>query len=121
VPRSSLCTYLATPAARLRRDEDTGQIIAWEFSCAGFVAAAYEHGAAIRLVDQEQLPPLSYAQASHIWAHSNERVFARFAARFGLSGPGPWPVLLPGHLIHALARGRAALPYRPRATDIAFP
>jgi hypothetical protein len=41
----------------------------------------------------------------------------------GLTGPGPWPVVLPGHLVHAMnqAAGTSAWPRRPLAAEYHFP
>ena len=120
-PLASGCKYIALPAAELKRDPVTGQIARWEFSCAGFVATAYERGANVVLIDQSQLPPLSLEQAHRLWGNGSRLpVFARLASGFGLKGDGPWPVLVPGHIIHALARERSALPYSPAPTDITF-
>ena len=122
LPLASSCKYLASPSARLHRDEITGQIAFWEFSCAGFVAMAYERGADVVLVKQSELPPLSADQAYALWGQGRRReVFARLASLFGLNGEGPWLVLVPGHIFHALQQGRSFLPYRPSATDISFP
>ncbi|MBL9104793.1 MAG: hypothetical protein JNL82_27865 [Myxococcales bacterium] len=120
LPRVSICTYVALPAARRHRDPVSGQISRWEFSCAGLVDSAYQ-AAGIHLVDQDDLPALERKDAVVIWAGGRENLFDRLAAGFGLDGAGPWSVLLPGHILHALSLGRAALPYRPSAVDRLFP
>lgn len=121
-PLASQCSYVALPAARIRRDEDSEQIIGWDFSCAGFVAAAYQAGADITLIEQDELPLLDMATAHRIWGGGLPlAVFKRIAPRIGLTGAGPWPVLVPSHILHALAKDRAGLPYQPAMDDIAFP
>ena len=44
-------------------------------------------------------------------------------AKFGLSGDGPWPVVLPGYIFHAMNRSAAEIrsqPYLPTAGDEYF-
>ncbi|MGP0064319.1 MAG: hypothetical protein ACLQGP_12055 [Isosphaeraceae bacterium] len=49
--------------------------------------------------------------------------FLRRRARAGLTGSGPWPVVLPGHLVHAMNQqaGTSAWPYNPASGDYLFP
>jgi hypothetical protein len=42
-------------------------------------------------------------------------------ALWGLKGPGPWRLLLPGYLLHAVHRaGEHGLPYQPGPADCEF-
>jgi hypothetical protein len=49
------------------------------------------------------------------WVSDAQRWSERL--RLGLDGQGPWPVLLPAHLLHAVDAGRAALPCAQRGSE----
>jgi hypothetical protein len=120
------CEYIALPAAHLVEDGPSGRRKYWKFSCAGFVVTAYEHGAHIKLVVNEDcLPLLDSPTVMQIWGPvlgvANERRQRMYLRTFGLTGEGPWRVLVPGYLFHALEEASEHLPYTPAPTDIAFP
>lgn len=108
-------SYIVQPP--VARDATTGRTIYRGFSCAGFVAAAYADGAGIPLVDDRALPPIPSALIQQVWGPCRPVLLARF----GLEGDGPWPVLLPGYLLHAMQRRRASLPYQPTSADARVP
>jgi hypothetical protein len=97
-------------------DEATGRKIARRCSCASFVAHCYKEGAGIHLVvGEELLPRVCLTTIQQIWARQFAEVLAkvkeerlrdyvagRALRALGLSGEGPWPVLLPGYIFHAL-------------------
>ncbi len=97
-----------------------------QLSCAGFVQEAYDE-AGITLVDADEanlptcsLDTLKIAYATSA-AHLEDIVFR---VQKGLDGEGPWPVLLPGYLMHALDRERdeiLASPFRATPGDECFP
>ncbi len=96
------------------------------FNCAGFVVEAYRD-AGIDLVETEEtlLPPVSLGKLKQAYpdqAEALEREAIR--RRCGLLGNGPWPVLLAGYVICAMARSVESIrsePYQPQAGDEYFP
>jgi hypothetical protein len=115
--RSRWDDYSVIPAAREIRDASTGRVVHVRYSCAGFVERCYAQGAAIDLmVDEDELPAVDLATLARIWP----AVLHHRRRRFGLEGEGPWKVLLPGYLLHSLARLNARVPYRPQPGDAAF-
>jgi hypothetical protein len=120
--RAHACEYIAYPAEEPIADPVTHTTTAWRFSCAGFVSRAYSEGAGIKLVVSESnLPLLDFSTIRLIWLPGATEQVARKRLGPFLRGPEPWPVLVPGYLLHALARSRAELPYRPWAFELFFP
>lgn len=93
------------------------------FSCAGFVLKAYEYaGIFLVAVDDSGFPRISLERLGQIYPDLR-RLKQRTRQELGLSGDGPWPVLLPGHLFHSLKRDADALrntPYIPSAGQECF-
>lgn len=88
------------------------------FSCATFVQACFDEAIDVRLVDEDRVPPASRETLTRVWGPERVRM-GRFV---GLEGEGPWPILLPAHLLHALDRDDPrATPYTPREDDWDFP
>lgn len=126
--RQESCQYVALPSEERICDPINNRVTGWRFSCAGFVNAAYRDGASVQLVvNEEYLPDLTFESIHEIWSHidermaQNESMFRRFVERCGICGHGPWKILAPGFLIHALKAGRENLPYSPVGSDINFP
>lgn len=102
------------------------------FSCAGFVLEAYRD-AGIDLIDIDAVPEVdlqmiyrAYPELERLESDPQLRQRARMRSRqeLGLNGDGPWPVLLPGYVLHSLARNTGAIrggPYSPNAGDECFP
>lgn len=117
--RNKRLRYTVLPATRFRAGENE-QVIHRDFSCAGFVAAAYSEGANLTLVDDTALPMIAADALAEVYGAQ----YLEFARRqdFGLSGDGPWPVLLPGYLLHALGQANIRnKPHTPTAADATFP
>ena len=117
--------YVLHPPVRDVRDAHTGIRRYSRFSCVGFVLDCYENGANIRLLDWDspnfpttELPAL-LAVYDFLLSDPMRR------AEVGLTGPGPWPVALPGHLFHSLRRWAWQVrrtPYVPKSSDeVNFP
>ena len=126
--RQQSCHYVALPSEERIFDPTSNRVTGWSFSCAGFVNAAYRDGASVQLLmNEEDLPDLSFESIQEIWSHLYEQVgqneikFRKLMRRYGICGPGPWKILAPGFLVHALNAGRGALPYSPIGSDINFP
>jgi hypothetical protein len=100
--------YCIVPPSIPFKEED-GRSVRERFSCAGFVFEAYKRSR-IRLVDDEHLPLIDLEhikQAYPDFAAFLDR--ADFRASMGLTGTGPWPVMLCGYLLNALKRPEAQL------------
>ncbi|MFT7639009.1 MAG: hypothetical protein ACI9G1_000736 [Pirellulaceae bacterium] len=74
------------------------------YSCAGFVVEAYSD-TGIDLLRLDQIPEIdleillvAYRDLENLLRNADIRT------GFGLEGDGPWPVLLPGYLLHATNR-----------------
>jgi hypothetical protein len=100
--------YCVLPHAT-RLAEADGRYTRTRFSCAGFVVEAYKR-ARIALVDEEGLPLVGLEQIKQAYpdfAPMLDREEVRISV--GLTGHGPWPVILCGYLFHAMARDAAAI------------
>lgn len=112
---------------RCEHREDDNTVTYRRFSCAGFVVEAY--GAAnIDLVTAkgEALPQVSLEVLRNAYPPPIYGMLTRLGeqGRFGLSGAGPWRILLPGYVLNAMARSAQEIrsePYRPVAGDEFFP
>lgn len=110
--------YLACPATQVLVDKINGRPIGRAFSCAGFVCCCFAEALKIMLlVPEEALPDVSVATLQGVWGEARVRA----GRRYGLRGPGPWKVLLPSYLFHALTKARAEMPHRPEYADPCFP
>jgi len=122
--RSPGLVYAALPAVGERIDDTTGRVIARTFSCAGFVHAAYEEGAGIvLLVPENALPEVERETVITTWAPGvPEHLVNRYLEKVGLTGTGPWRLLLPGYLFHALRQrvSSAGAAYQPTSEDASF-
>lgn len=110
--------YVATIAGA-RRDSVTGRIIAREQSCAGLVFECLRSCARTELVELDELPRSTRARLVAIWG---DKVVHLAERRGEIVGSEPWAVLLPAHVLHALARDEPrARPLRPTAVQWDFP
>ena len=76
------------------------------FSCVSFVIAAYLDGAGIDLIDTsspEILPEVGLETVARAYGQHLRRL-DRVRAQVGAPGAGPWHILLPGYVCHALDR-----------------
>ena len=115
--------YIVRPAVKWAADKQTRRKRYLGFSCSGFVAECYAEGAGLPLVvPEENLPEVHMADLRKVWGRLLALVPAddpdRWLAERGLDGPGPWPILLPAYLLHAMNEG--VLPYRPDVPRWAF-
>lgn len=102
------------------------------FSCTGYVVEAYRD-AGIDLIEIAAVPAidlqmiyLAYPDLPRLEANPQLRQRAGVRSRqdLGLAGDGPWPVLLPGYLLHSLARDAGPVrqgAYSPAPGDECFP
>lgn len=101
-----------------------GKTSANRYSCAGFVYECYLN-IGITLVDLASVPTVT-AEPLKLAFPDQRRNLDRPERRemAGLSGEGPWPVLLPGYLFHSLGRGSDQIrqaAYQPKPGDECFP
>ncbi len=122
---SSREQYVICPhVENVRRDDHT--ILYRRFSCVGFVLEAYrDAGISVLWTDLAPRPLVGldalktqYPEFARILDRPRER------KKFGIPGDGPWPVVLSGYVLNALARPEKAIrttPYLARAGDEFFP
>ncbi|MCY3022159.1 MAG: hypothetical protein NTW87_24370 [Planctomycetota bacterium] len=127
-----LCGYVIRPHTdEVEIKSQDGTLMYRRFSCIGYVLEAYgEQGAGIILLDtredslpevEEELLRLAYPPLEQMQNDPDYR--ARLASR-GLDGAGPWRVVLPGYVLHALGRSENEIrrsAYRAATGDGAFP
>jgi hypothetical protein len=94
--------YIVKPHVEWARASETGRPLYRKFSCAGFVLECYR-AAGVQLVSlpDDTLPEVDLQTV--LQAYPAAAVEA-LRARIGIPGPGPWRILLPGYLFHALDR-----------------
>lgn len=89
------------------RDRSSGRIIGRRTSGAMLVHECLRSCTGITLVDLAQLPMSDRDRLSELWG---ERAIQMSVYRDELPGEGPWAVLLPAHILHALARSNPRAP-----------
>ncbi|MBL8888646.1 MAG: hypothetical protein JNL67_01625 [Planctomycetaceae bacterium] len=102
-----------------------GEMSARRYSCAGFVFEAYLD-VGLTLVDVSSLPGVALDSLKLAYPDDLHPVLdnPKLRSRAGLSGDGPWPVLLPGYLFHSLSRDASLIrqsPYEAQTGDECFP
>jgi len=95
------------------------------FSCAGLVIEAYKDaGLNFIETDEAKLPNVDLDRILETYPELEGRS-RPLLSRLGLEGEGPWPVVLPGYVFHALDRSPEAIrdqpPYVPSRGDEFFP
>ena len=100
------------------------------FSCVGFVLMAYQEGCGLVLIDTESRPLIGAESVKEAYRHLfpehdfdtlRKKLSPRY--KWGVDGDGPWPVVLPGHVLHSLSRSSDEIregPYQPKAGDEYF-
>jgi hypothetical protein len=91
------------------RDRSSGRVIGRRLSGAMLVHECLRSCTNITLVDLAQLPTIERSRLTELWG---ERAIQMSVYRDELPGDGPWAVLLPAHILHALARSN------PRASTL---
>jgi hypothetical protein len=117
--------YVIAPHVDEQRSEDQ-TVVRRRFSCAGFVVEAYRDAGIDLLRTERDRVPLVQLESLKVQYPSFARLLDhdRFRADFGLTGDGPWPVVLAGHVLNALARTETDIrsaPYQAQAGDEYFP
>ena len=104
--------------------ESDGRYVRTRFSCVGFVYECYKQ-AGIQLLDVTNQPVVDLDRIRNCYpVFSRLLDITKSRNLMGLTGDGPWPVMLCGYLFHSLARGDDEIrstPYCPQASDAHFP
>lgn len=116
-PSTKWAEYTVLPAVKVETDSQTRRPTRYRFSCAGFVRECYRVGAGISLI-REPLPLVSLDLLEQIYEQS---LSPQHLVAAGLHGEGPWRVLLPGYLLHALASATPRDPQAPRLSEASYP
>lgn len=88
------------------------------YSCAGFVFEAYKW-AEITLVKADELPDVDYHIVSPIYLRGKSKESTkRIRSEYGLSGEGPWKILLPGYIVHSFLRDSPSIISGPLMANI---
>ena len=110
--------YVIAPHVSDEKAAD-GTTIHRRFNCGGFVIEAYrEAGIDLLHTDPSELPPVSLETLVAQYpgfASILQRPTAR--QRMGLSGDGPWPVVLAGYLLNAVDRSSTEIRSRPHTAS----
>lgn len=121
---SRLTQYVVHPHVKPWLAKD-GTVQWLRFSCVGLAVESYRE-ADIPLVAEESLEPVAaetldaaYPDLAPIQDRSPV-----LREDLGIPGEGPWPVMLPGYVLHALDRDAREIrrtPYKPTAAEAFFP
>jgi hypothetical protein len=100
------------------RDRNSGRVIGRRLSGPMLVHECLRSCTQTTLVDLAELPKTEHSRLVELWG---ERAIQMSAYRDELPGDGPWALLLPAHIIHALTRSnpRSAV-LRPTAAQWDF-
>lgn len=117
--------YIVSPHADPPRAGD-GTVVFRKFSCAGLVIEAYrEVDIDLMVTDEAQLPPVTLETLLLAYPDQERELRSPARRRVGLGDAGPpWPVVLAGYVLNALARPEVEIragPYQPQPGDEFFP
>lgn len=112
--------YIIHPHASAVRDPNTGALRYNRYSCSGFVLEGHRQvGIKILETDVQLLPLVDAKSIELAYRVGSTRSFAEF----GLKGGGPWPIVLPGYILHSMNRSEEEIreiPYRAKSGDEHF-
>lgn len=104
---------------------DKGMIIYYRYSCVGLVIESYKY-AGIQLIteNEEEIPCYTLSMLLSAFPYLAEHLIDQdMRTALGLDGTGPWPVQMPGFIMHSLNRTKDVIietPYRPVSGDEIF-
>jgi hypothetical protein len=118
--KSPIQQYWIHPPWKDRRDPNTGVRRHRRYSCAGFALDAHRQvGIDLLDIQDSNLPPVGIEQIEKAYPNIPRSLLCRF----GLTGDGPWRVVLAGYVLHALDRSTNSIrsqPYTPQPGDEYF-
>jgi len=95
--------YIIDPPWQDVRDPNTGVRRYRRYSCAGFVLDSHlQVNIELLQLDSQALPEVDRETITSAYFGSGRH--PRSLAMFGLQGDGPWRIVLPGYVLHALNR-----------------
>ena len=113
--------YIILPHMHISRFPN-GAVRHYRFSCSGFIIEAFrEIGIDLVETDESKLPAITYQQLTEIYPEVART--PHMFHRFGLTGNGPWPIVLCGYVMHAFDRTEGEIrgsAYLPIAGDELF-
>lgn len=114
--------YLVHPAWKDVRDPNTNVRRYRRYSCAGFVLDAHRQVELDLLkIDETSLPEVD--KVTLATGYPGLEMHESLLDRLGIPGSGPWKVVLPGYVVHALDRTSEEVrqgPYYARLGDERF-
>ena len=131
-PENPFRRYIVRPHWDWYEAPETGRRLYRRFSCVGFVLECFRCiDVDLLVTDESELPGATFATLAQAYPmlQREAAIVRRFGVNrldLGLGGEGPWPVVLPGYVFHALQRFTAESPrptaYGPQSVDEArFP
>jgi hypothetical protein len=111
--------YVVSPAVKEVRAPDSGILLYRRFSCAGLVLACYSKIGIDLVEENDHLPPVYLDTLAQVYGDRVRDESYREKRDLGIPGGGPWPILLPGYLLHSLQRATPEI--RNRAHQPAVP
>lgn len=114
IPMDGIRSYYIHPAIHENTDPVTRRSRGKQFSCAGFVSYCYLEAGIELVVPESDLPEVSRDELREVYGTHVDHPTTR---RLGLSGDGPWKVLLPDYIIEAFKLTREEHPYSPESGD----
>ena len=115
------CHYIAHPPICEKYDFTTGRPNNLWFSCAGFVIYLYEKSKVVRELLVSYSEP-SFPTVNRDIIHATWfKLPPEIMSAIGLSGDGPWPVVMPGYVANAFKRESNVIrntPYLPQEEDL---
>ncbi len=117
-------SYVVSPAWQRIENKKNKRVRRWQYSCAGFVLAGYKFAVHVTLVEENgQLPEVDLKTLKKAYPHNDQLDDAHARTIVGLTGDGPWRIILAGYVIHALNRDSGLIrkePYKPKPGDEIF-
>ena len=95
--------FVVDPLWKDEVDPNTGVRRYRRYSCAGFVLDAHRQvGLELLKIDADALPEVDRRIIESAYPEAREH--PRLLTQCGLKGNGPWQIVLPGYVLHALGR-----------------
>lgn len=125
-PENPFRRYIVRPHSEWYRSPETNRRLYRRFSCVGYVIECYRSiGVDLVVTSEPDLPEVDFDTLEKAYPDLS-RIGARTKKTLGVAGDGPWPIVMPGYVFHALAQATDDNPrppaYMPKSTeDARFP
>ncbi len=108
--------YVVDPPWKDEVDPNTRVRRYRRYSCVGFVLDGYRQVSIELLkIEAAELPEVDRHTIAAIYPMAGQQ--SRLLPKFGLCGDGPWRVVLPGYVLHALNRTSAQIRQKPYCAE----